>query len=158
MGSMQSFVHLYCSVEWGGSCTSKKKKKNYSLSTLVSSLTISNTLSSHPTHSRDPVSNLSGKRRLSFSLLNCIQIFLTPWTTALQVPLSMGFPRQEYWSKLSFKPNIQKQLHLEKYPGFLSLFCPWNVKLFLWYLLIEILNFPTVCINIILCYLNGWKL
>ena len=124
MGSMQSFVHLYCSVEWGGSCTSKKKKKNYSLSTLVSSLTISNTLSSHPTHSRDPVSNLSGKRRLSFSLLNCIQIFLTPWTTALQVPLSMGFPRQEYWSKLSFKPNIQKQLHLEKYPGFLSLFCP----------------------------------
>ena len=27
MGSMQSFVHLYCSVEWGGSCTSKKKKK-----------------------------------------------------------------------------------------------------------------------------------
>ena len=28
--------------------------------------------------------------------------FVTPWTVALQAPLSMGFPRQEYWSGLSF--------------------------------------------------------
>ena len=26
----------------------------------------------------------------------------TPWTVARQVPLSMGFSRQEYWSKLPF--------------------------------------------------------
>ena len=26
----------------------------------------------------------------------------TPQTVALQVPLSMGFPRQEYWSELPF--------------------------------------------------------
>ena len=26
----------------------------------------------------------------------------TPWTVALQAPLSIGFPRQEYWSGLSF--------------------------------------------------------
>ena len=26
----------------------------------------------------------------------------TPWTVALQAPLSMGFSRQEYWSGLSF--------------------------------------------------------
>ena len=26
----------------------------------------------------------------------------TPWTVALQAPLSMGFPRQEYWSGLPF--------------------------------------------------------
>ena len=26
----------------------------------------------------------------------------TPWTVALQVPLSMGFSRQEYWSGLPF--------------------------------------------------------
>ena len=26
----------------------------------------------------------------------------TPWTVAHQVPLSMGFPRQEYWSGLPF--------------------------------------------------------
>ena len=25
-----------------------------------------------------------------------------PWTVACQAPLSMGFPRQEYWSGLSF--------------------------------------------------------
>ena len=28
--------------------------------------------------------------------------FPTPWTTAHQAPLSMGFPRQEYWSGLPF--------------------------------------------------------
>ena len=29
--------------------------------------------------------------------LSHIQLFGTPWTVAHQVPLSMGFPRQEYW-------------------------------------------------------------
>ena len=28
--------------------------------------------------------------------------FMTPWTVACQSPLSMGFPRQEYWSGLPF--------------------------------------------------------
>ena len=27
---------------------------------------------------------------------------MTPWTVACQAPLSIGFPRQEYWSELSF--------------------------------------------------------
>ena len=27
---------------------------------------------------------------------------VTPWTVACQSPLSMGFPRQEYWSGLLF--------------------------------------------------------
>ena len=26
----------------------------------------------------------------------------TPWTVACQAPLSMGFSRQEYWSRLPF--------------------------------------------------------
>ena len=30
--------------------------------------------------------------------------FATPWTVALQAPLSMGFSRQEYWSGLPFPP------------------------------------------------------
>ena len=30
--------------------------------------------------------------------------FVTPWTVAHQAPLSMGFPRQEYWSGLPFLP------------------------------------------------------
>ena len=28
--------------------------------------------------------------------------FVTPWTVACQASLSMGFPRQEYWSGLPF--------------------------------------------------------
>ena len=35
-------------------------------------------------------------------LLSHIQLFATPWTVAHQAPLSMGFPRQEYWSGLLF--------------------------------------------------------
>ena len=33
--------------------------------------------------------------------------FVIPWTIAHQAPLSMRFPRQEYWSELPFKdlPN-----------------------------------------------------
>ena len=40
--------------------------------------------------------------------------FVTPWTAAWQVPLSMGSPRQEYWNGLPFpspgdlpKPGIK---------------------------------------------------
>ena len=29
-------------------------------------------------------------------MLSHVQLFVTPWTTAGQAPLSMGFPRQEY--------------------------------------------------------------
>ena len=36
------------------------------------------------------------------SLLSRIRFFATPWTVACQAPLSMGFPRQEYWSGLLF--------------------------------------------------------
>ena len=35
-------------------------------------------------------------------LLSRVLLFLTPWTVAHQAPLSMGFPRQEYWSGLPF--------------------------------------------------------
>ena len=31
-----------------------------------------------------------------------VQLFATLWTVAHQAPLSMGFPRQEYWSRLLF--------------------------------------------------------
>ena len=36
------------------------------------------------------------------SLFSCVQLFATPWTVALQAPLSTGFSRQEYWSGLPF--------------------------------------------------------
>ena len=31
-----------------------------------------------------------------------VRLFVTPWTVAHRVPLSTGFPRQEYWSGLPF--------------------------------------------------------
>ena len=34
--------------------------------------------------------------------LSCVRLFVTPWTVAHQVPLSMEFSRQEYWSRLLF--------------------------------------------------------
>ena len=40
------------------------------------------------------------------SLFSCsvMSNSVTPWTVACQAPLSMGFPRQEYWSGLPFSP------------------------------------------------------
>ena len=35
-------------------------------------------------------------------VLSCVRLFVTPWTVALQAPLSMRLPRQEYWSGQSF--------------------------------------------------------
>ena len=37
---------------------------------------------------------------LRLSHCSCVQLFATPWTVAYQVPPSMGFSRQEYWSGL----------------------------------------------------------
>ena len=34
--------------------------------------------------------------------LSCVRLFATPWTVALEAPLSMGFSRQEHWSDLPF--------------------------------------------------------
>ena len=34
--------------------------------------------------------------------LRHVRLFATPWTAAYQVPLSMGFSRQEWWSGLPF--------------------------------------------------------
>ena len=36
--------------------------------------------------------------------LSYVQLSVIPWAEAHQVPLSIGFPRQEYWSGLPFPP------------------------------------------------------
>ena len=39
---------------------------------------------------------------------------MTPWTVVYQVPLSMGFPRQEYWSGWPFiAPRDLPDLEIE---------------------------------------------
>ena len=47
-------------------------------------------------------SNMSLKVKVKVKLLSYVSLFATPRTVAHQVPLSMGFPRQEYWSGLPF--------------------------------------------------------
>ena len=37
-------------------------------------------------------------------VLSLIRLFATPWTVAHQTPLSLRFPRQEYWGGLPFPP------------------------------------------------------
>ena len=40
------------------------------------------------------------KWKVKVESLSHVRLFATPWTAAYQAPLSMGFPRQEYWSGL----------------------------------------------------------
>ena len=35
-------------------------------------------------------------------VLSHVQLFVSPWTVAHQAPLSMRFPKQQYWSGLPF--------------------------------------------------------
>ena len=38
----------------------------------------------------------------SVCVLSRVQLFMITWTVTCQAPLSMEFPRQEYWSRLPF--------------------------------------------------------
>ena len=44
----------------------------------------------------------SPQRFLHACVLSRVRLFATPWTVAHQAPLSMGFIRHEYWSRLPF--------------------------------------------------------
>ena len=43
-------------------------------------------------------------RACMLSHFSHVRLFVTPWTVACQAPLSMGFSRQEYCSKLPYPP------------------------------------------------------
>ena len=45
---------------------------------------------------------------LLLSRFSCIRLCATPQTEAHQAPLSMGFPRQEYWSGVSLPSPLLK--------------------------------------------------
>ena len=52
--------------------------------------------------------------------LSSVQLFATPWTVAHQAPPSMGFSRQEYWSRLPFSsPGDLPDPGIEEDPGLL---------------------------------------
>ena len=40
--------------------------------------------------------------KVKLKWLSPVRLSVTPWTVALQVPPSMGFSRQEYWSGFPF--------------------------------------------------------
>ena len=42
--------------------------------------------------------------KVSLCEATCVWLFVTPWTVARQAPVSMGFSRQEYWSRLPCLP------------------------------------------------------
>ena len=51
-------------------------------------------------------------------VLSYVSFFMTPWIVACQAPLSMGFPRQEYWSGLPFPlPGQFPNPEIEPNPG-----------------------------------------
>ena len=41
-------------------------------------------------------------KKLNSLTLSRVQFFVVPWTISRQGPLSMGFPRQEYWHGFPF--------------------------------------------------------
>ena len=72
--------------------------------------------------------------------LSRVQLFVTPWTIAHQVPSSMEFSRQEYWSALPFnsikKPQIKvkDKLSFTKHSsGIVFLHLKWRKRFYqLW--------------------------
>ena len=42
------------------------------------------------------------KVKVKVKSLSRVRLLVTPWTAAPQAPLSMGFPRQEYWRDFLF--------------------------------------------------------
>ena len=55
-------------------------------------------------------------------LLSHVQVFATPWTVAHQVPRSVEFFRQEYWSRLPFPiPGVLNVEEYRKEKSFLQL-------------------------------------
>ena len=51
---------------------------------------------------RDTPLNQDGKGKYEVKLLSRVRLFVTPRTVTYQAPPSMGFSRQECWSRLPF--------------------------------------------------------
>ena len=48
------------------------------------------------------------KWKVKVKSLSRVRLLATPWTVAYQAPLSMGFPRQEYWSGVPLPSPISE--------------------------------------------------
>ena len=56
--------------------------------------------------------------------LSCVRSFVIPWTVACQAPLSVGFPRQEYWSGLPFPSPMHESEKSLSHDWLVA--TPWN--------------------------------
>ena len=63
-------------------------------------------------------------RECMLSSYCCVWLFETQWTVAIQAPLSMGFPRQEYWSGLPFPSPLFSSISMK----FLSYYCELLIR------------------------------
>ena len=59
-----------------------------------------------PRLNHEEIENLDRKPKIwilkrQLLVLSHVQLFVTPWTVAYQIPLSRGFSRLEYWSGLT---------------------------------------------------------
>ena len=88
---------------------------------------------------------LQRRQLLSFSHWVIANSFVTPWTVVCQAPLSIGFPRQEYWSRLPFPfPGDLPDLEIEPmFPAWQANSCiASKVFLFVFFLTTEPLGSP----------------
>ena len=80
---MEQLLSLQCWAGWGGCTDGLSVSKNDLLTGSV-------------------LGTIVRALRMHAQLLSHVQFFVTPWTVALQDPLSMAFSRQGYWSGLPF--------------------------------------------------------
>ena len=69
----------------------------------------------HPCQARTlewvAISFSAWKWKVKVKSLSRVWLFMTPWTAAYQAPLSMGFPRQEYWCGMPLPSPKMSILH-----------------------------------------------
>ena len=80
------------------------------------------------------------KWKVKVKTLSRVWLFATPWTTAYQAPLSMGFSRQEYWSGVPLPSPRWKTVFLK-----MVLQLPLNFPL--WHLAENAANMPCSVLN-----------
>ena len=87
------------------------------------------------------------KMKVKVKSLSRVRLFSTPWTTAYQAPLSMGFSRQEYWSGVPLpSPNQTLWRCITVYLNW-SLVSPTNLEHHDYFLFIETRNTNIDCIT-----------
>ena len=99
MGSQASALHSYSvsisshglpKEPWGWAPTSKDPSDSPGEALI------------HPDNSEAMVQKPLFCRKTKVESLSHVQLFATPWTVAYQALMSLGFSRQEYWSRLPF--------------------------------------------------------